>query len=61
MHGTAIQEGEVSQVKNDRLPWDHNFVDLVLEFLDRGEVQLARKHQGSSLTGSHGENVRPRD
>jgi len=38
MHGTAIQEGEVGQVKNDPLPWDHDFVDLVLQFLDRGAV-----------------------
>jgi hypothetical protein len=38
MHATAIQEGEVGQVKNDRLPWDHDLVDLVLEPLDRRDV-----------------------
>jgi len=38
MHGTAIQEGEVRQVENDRLPWDHDLVDLFLKFLDRRNV-----------------------
>jgi hypothetical protein len=47
MYGAAIQEAEVGQVKNDRLPWHHDFVDLVLKLLDRREVQLATEHQGS--------------
>jgi hypothetical protein len=38
MHGTAIQEGEIGQVKNDRLARDHDLIDLVLERLDRREV-----------------------
>jgi len=40
MHRTGIQEGELGQVENDRLAGDHDLVDLVLELLDRRDVEL---------------------
>src|SRR5215216_8150412 len=58
----AVHEVELSQVEDDRLPLNHDLVDLALEVLDACHIQLSSKEQspvsdlrveGSGAPGGH--------